>query len=175
MLEVTDQRPPQWPTDIGRQWEDPPCPAPAGGWPHVRENENLELPEELVNDPAVAMLLMVRPSATQVVLTVVTSDPEGTRARWSPVFPGRLCVVAARWPRGKVETLSNQAQSRMPQFQAYQTGPGTGAGCQPVVTLHVVRVVPALVAWAADLPAGLLDVHAWLRPLTAVQGTTPRR
>jgi hypothetical protein len=164
VLQVTDQGPPQWPTDRRSQWEEPPCPAPAGGWPHGGENENLELPGELVNDPAVAGLLMVRPSATQVVLTVVSSDPEGTWATWSPVFPGRLCVLAARWPRWKVETLTNQAQSRMPQFQAYQAGPGTDAGCQPVVTLHVVRVLPTLIAWAADLPDNLLEVHAWLHP-----------
>jgi hypothetical protein len=169
-LHVTDQGPPQWPVHPRQEWEDPPCPAPAGGWPHGRENENLELPDELVQDPAVATLLMVRPSATQVVLTVVSRDPEGTWATWSPVFPGRLCVVKARWPRGKVETLSNQAQSRMPQFQAYQVGPGTDAVCQPVVTLHVVRVLPTLIAWAADLPDGILDAHAWLHPLSTARG-----
>ena len=113
---------------------------------------------------------MVRPSATQVVLIVVSRDPEGTWAAWSTVFPDRLCVVEARWPRGKVETLSNQAQSRMPQFQAYQVGPGTGAACQPVVTLHVVRVLPTLIAWAAGLPDAILDLHAWLHPLNTTRG-----
>lgn len=164
VVQVTEQGPPQWAVDRYQQWGDPPCPAPTGGWPHGAENENLELPDELVNDPAVVTLLMVRPSATQVVLTVVSSDPEGTWATWSPVFPGRLCVVEARWPSAKVEMLVNQAQSRMAQFQAYQAGPGTGAGCQPVVILHVVRVLPALAAWAADVPDDLLEVHAWLHP-----------
>jgi hypothetical protein len=168
-LNVTDQGPPRWPLDPWREWEDPPCSAPDGGWPHGRENENLELPDALVNDPAVATLLLVRPSATQVVLTVVSRDPEGTWTRWSPAFPNRLCVVEARWPRGKVETLSNQAQSRMPQFQAYQVGPGTDAAFQPVICLHVVRVLPALIAWAADLPDAILDLHIWLQPLSATQ------
>jgi hypothetical protein len=65
--------------------------------------------------------------------------PEGTWATWSPVFPGRLCVVEARWSRETVETLTKQAQSRMAQIQAHQAGPQIDARCRPVVTLDVIR------------------------------------
>ena len=164
VLQVTEQGPPQWPANTSQDWVEPPCPPPAGGWPHGGENENLDPPAALVNDPAVAHLLLVRPSHTQVVLTVVSSDPQATSATWSPVFPNQLCVVEARWPRGDVESLTRQAQSRMTEFQAYQTGSGTGVGYQPVVTLKVVLVVPTLVAWAAEVPDGLLQVDAWLHP-----------
>ena len=164
VLQVAEQGPPQWPASTTQDWVEPPCPVPAGGWPHGGESENLELPVALINDPATVHLLLVRPSATQVVLTVVSSDPQATFATWSRVFPNRLCVVEARWPRGQVERLTRQAQSRMAEFQAYQAGSGTGVGYQPVITLDVVLVVVPLVTWAARVPDGLLQVNAWLHP-----------
>lgn len=164
-LQVTGQGPPRWPTEPIRPRLEPPGPAPAGGWPHGRVEENLDVPQELVGDPAVVGVLLVRPSATQVVLTVVSTDPEGTHARWSSVFPGRLCVVASRWTRELVETVRDQAQTLMPQWQAYQAGfGGFGDDCQPVITLKVVQVLPALVTWSAGVPEGLLEVGAWLTP-----------
>ena len=164
VLEVTEQRPPQWPADTSPDWVEPPCPPPAGGWPHGGENENLDPPAALVNDPATVHLLLVRPSRTQVVLTVVSSDPQATLATWSPVFRDRLCVIEARWPRGDVESLTRQAQSRMAEFHAYQAGSATGVGYQPVVTLSVVLITPALLAWEAEVPDDLLQVSAWLHP-----------
>jgi hypothetical protein len=141
-LHVTDQGPPQWPVDPRRQWEDPPCPAPAGGWPHGRENENLELPDELVNDSAVATLLMVRPSATQVVLTVVSRDPEGTWAAWSTVFPTGCASWKPDGPEGKSRPSATRRSpgchsSRPTRSAPAQTpsaspsSPSTWSGCCP--------------------------------------------
>lgn len=166
-LRATAQEPPQWPAEPFRGWDNPPGPAPTGGWPRGPEEENLDVPEQLVDDPAVVGVLMVRPSATQVVLVVVSTDPEQTHLRWAQAYPGRLCVVAARWTRERVEEVRAQAQVRMREWQAYRAGGGFSADCQPLITVNVVRVLPSLVAWSDNVPDGLLDIQSWLIPDSA--------
>jgi len=173
-LLVTGQAPPQQAEHRGQPWADPPCPTPQGGWPRGSAEENLDLPDELTADPAVVGVLMVRPSLTQVVLAVVTTDPESIHNRWSPLFPGRLCVVASRWTREQVESVREDAQSRMHDWQSYRAGSGFTDDCQPVVTVKVVHVLPALVAWAATVPDDLVEVEPWLAPVPT-RGGDPRR
>jgi len=98
-------------------WDSPPCEPPTGGWPHGRREENLEPPPELEGDAAVVGVTMARPSPTQVVLVVVSTEPDRTRAQLGARYQSRLCVVTSRWTRAQLQGVQAQLEARMGGWQ----------------------------------------------------------
>jgi hypothetical protein len=167
-LVVHEQNAPRWPTRPETKWDSPPCDVPAGGWPHGPREENLEQSGELADDPAVVAVMMARPSPTQVVLVVLSTEPDRIRKRVEARCPSRSCVVASRWTRAEVDAVQSQLGARRGaqpgSWQIYQTGQTAGEDFQIRFDVEAVQVVPEFVEWASTVPDGLVQTHPWLAP-----------
>lgn len=107
-------------------------------------------------------VMMARPSPTQVVLVVVSTEPDRTRQQLGSRSASRSCVVASRWTRTQVQGVQSQLEARRGGWQIYQTGQTHGEDCQIRFEVEAVQVVPEFAAWASTVPDGLLQVRAWL-------------
>ena len=92
---------PQLPQTVRASWSDPPCPAPAGGWPRSREQnlpENLHVDlGDLEETGAAVTVVIFRPSTDQALLVIAAGDIAAVEAQLRPQLADRLCVVASRW------------------------------------------------------------------------------
>jgi hypothetical protein len=172
-LAVDEQDAPSWPVRPGPRWDSPPCEPPTGGWPHGRREENLEPPPELEGDAAVVGVAMARPSPTQVVLVVVSTEPDRTRGQLGARYQSRLCVVASRWTRAQVQGVQAQLEARMGGWQVYQTGQTVGEDFQIRFEVEAVQVVAKFAEWASTVPDGLLQLQAWLFPTPSAEPPPP--
>jgi hypothetical protein len=175
-LVVAEQDSPSWPEQPGPRWHAPPCEPPEGGWPHVRRDENIEPPPDLEGDPAVVGVMMARPSPTQVVLVLVSTEPDWTREQLGARYPYRSCVVASRWTRAQIDGARSHLETRMGagpgSWQIYQTGQSHGEDCQIRFEVEAVQVVSEFAQWASTVPDGLLQVRVWLAPTPATAPAT---
>jgi hypothetical protein len=119
------------------------------------------------DDPSVVQKVVVRPSATQTVLVVASTEPERIRKQLDPELARSVCVIASRWTRGQVYDTRRILDQRMREWQLYTIGESADEDCQLIILAKAVRVVPDLAAWARDVPDALLRVCAWLRPSAA--------
>ncbi len=163
-LVVTAQEPSTEP-EAGPRWRDPPCREPDGGWPEGPERENLDLPEELASMLPIVSTCLFRPSSRQVVLVVAAELPEQVEKALRPYFGSRLCVIPSRWTGRQVEDMVTTLRVRMGEWSIYGYGKSVGEDGQPAVVAQVIRVQPALVSWALDVPDGLLLLQPWLAPI----------
>jgi hypothetical protein len=167
-FQVGEQGPPQWSANSATTWDEPPYPPPVDGWPHGPVDENLEIPAELTTDEAVLCYAMFRPSPSQVVLSVATTDPVRIATHLLPLFGQRLCIVNSRWTREQVDNARAAVQAEMAQWQAYQAGlGGVGNDGQVLLDVKVVQVLPGLADWINTVPDGLVQVQQWLSPSLA--------
>lgn len=168
-LAVTEQHAPSWPEQPEPRWYGPPCEPPAGGWPHGPREENLEPRPELEDDPAVVGVTMARPSPTQVVLVVVSTEPDRIRELLRERYQSRLCVVTSRWTRAQVQGVQAHMEARMGGWQIYQTGQTIGEDFQVRFEVEAVQVVPEFAEWVSTVPDGLLQARAWLVPAPSAE------
>ena len=143
----------------------PPCPPPAGGWPHGPTGENLRAPDSVRADPSVVSIGQARPGPTQVVLVVTTTDPDRIRARLAGHEDSRICVIASRWSRAQVDALYEHLGEHMIPWLLEGVGKGTDEEFQPLLHAEALRVVPELADWLRGVPDGLLDLKVWLTPV----------
>ncbi len=141
----------------------PPCPAPAGGWPGARDDLPGP-PPELLASGAVTSAALFRPSATQEVLVVAAVDPPQVAARLQAVYGDRLCLVPSRWTAAEILGVRRALDASAAAWSVYESATSVTGDGQAVVTASLVRVHPALAAWAAGLPDGLLNLSPWLVP-----------
>jgi hypothetical protein len=145
-------------------WVDPPCSPPADGWPRVPAGSNIEpSPPETI--PGMVSVVLFRPTTTQVVLVVASSQPDAAEALLRPLYGDALCVVPSRWTPEQVESVRQAMQENWAAWRVYETGNRSGEDAQVTVTAKVVQVVPAMADWSRSLPYGIADVTPWLRPL----------
>ena len=166
-LVVAEQDAPSWLVRPEPRWDNPPCEPPAGGWPHGRRDENLEPPRDLEGHPAVVGVMLVRPSPTQVVLVVVSTEPDQTREQLAACHLSRSCVVASRWTRAQVHEAQSQLATGLASWRIYQTAQTHGQDCQIRLEAAAVEVVPEFAEWASTVPDGLLQVRVWLAPTSS--------
>ncbi len=147
------------------RWDSPPCDPPAGGWPRGSDHENISHLVDL-DDEDIVSVATFRPSDNQAVLVVASGNPDVTRERLSPVLGERLCVIASRWALDQIEEIQRRLRGTDSDWTYLEGGQTTGPDGQILITAHVVRVVVQLVAYAATVPDGLLQVSAWLTPVS---------
>jgi hypothetical protein len=145
-------------------WSTPPCPPPTRGWPQVPEGSNIE-PSPPESIPGRVSVVIFRPTPTQVVLVVATSQPDAAEALLRPIYGDALCVVASRWSPDQVEAVRQALHEHWEEWGVYQFGDQAGEDAQVTVSAKVVRVLPEMAEWSLTLPYGIVEVTPWLGPI----------
>jgi hypothetical protein len=149
------------------RWETPPCPAPAGGWPHLTSGYgglNLDYDVgDLMDTGAAVNLTIFRPSEDQAVLVVAAADTDAVEARLRPQLGELLCVVASRWTRVEFDAVRAHLNERWEQWNLYELGETSSQDGQACTEAMLTRVTPEIAAWAASLPFGIVAFDPWLR------------
>lgn len=159
---AVERQTPDRPADPGPEWTDPPCPAPAGGWPRIPDPHWSPVPGDL--EGAVAVTIF-RPAPDRVVVVVAASDVAAVEARWRPELGERLCVVESRWSRRDLDAAHEHLGAVHRAWGLYGWGRSTDARGQAVVTVDLLRVTDEIAAWAEALPAGMVALDPCLRPV----------
>lgn len=142
----------------------PPCPPPPTGWPRVPEGSNIE-PHPPESIPGRVSVALFRPSPTQVVLVVATSEPVEAEELLRPLYGDALCVVPSRWAPEQVEEVRSTLHRHWSAWGVYEFGNRTTEDGQVLVVATVVCVLPAMAEWSRTLPDGILEVTPWLGPI----------
>ena len=149
-------------------WTEPPCPPPADGWP---SGDAFMLPPELHQELEAAGLLLnmtlFHPPGAGPVLVIAASDPDAVIARLGTFATSRICVVRSRYSRAEIIDVRQELRARFDDWRSFGSGQTSSADGQIRFFVQVVRVVPELAAWAANVSEGLLKVRPWLAPLRA--------
>jgi hypothetical protein len=165
-LHAIEQRAERPPVIHHPRWTEPPCPPPADGWPG---GHAFMLPPELHHELAAAGLslnmTLFHPTGSGPVLVIAASDPDAVIARLGTFATPRICVVQSRYSRAEIVDMRQELQARFIDRRSFGSGQTSSADGQIRFFVQVVRVVPELAAWAANVSEGLLEVHAWLAPL----------
>jgi hypothetical protein len=149
-------------------WDKPPCPPPAGGWPKSdrgREEDNLCVDlADLQETGAAVAVTTFRPGQGQLVLVVAAADVGAVEAQLRPQLAARLCVVPSRWTRPELRAVRDHLSAHWEDWGIYGAGEVNTSEGQACITASLVRVLPEIASWAAPLPDGILSLRAWLAP-----------
>lgn len=153
--------------------DQPPCAAPAGGWPRGAAGENIDVTAasryQARHPGVIEQLALLRPSTTQVLAYVVTvGDPAPVVAALRPAFGQRLCVARGRYRPAEIAATARALRIDSPVCRAagvYSTGSGLTPQGQPEYGISLPWVTPALAVLAGRQPAGLVRFDGWLVPL----------
>jgi hypothetical protein len=150
------------------RWSDPPCEPPAGGWPHGRRNDNMDVDlGDLETTGAAVTTVIFRPSDDQTVLVVAATDIAAVEARLRGQLPDRLCVVASRWTRAQLDQAQEHLRAMLDQWGIYQSGPRCDEQAQATMTAALVRVTDEIADWIDTQPDGLVALEPCLAPRRA--------
>jgi len=153
------------------RWDTPPCPPPAGGWPHLnwepgtwgRGEHNLDYDlGDLADTGAAVAVTTFRPSEDQAVLVVAAADRDAVEARLRPQLGDLLCVVTSRWTKAELDAVRAHLHAHWEEWNLYQSGPSNGEDGQTCMTAKLTRVLPEIADWAASLPPDILALDPWL-------------
>ena len=149
------------------RWITPPCPAPAGGWPHLtwgQGDHNLDYDlGDLTDTGAAVSVTIFRPSEDQAVLVVAAADTGAVDARLRPQLGELLCVLASRWTRAEFDAVRTHLNERWEEWNLYELGESSSEDGQACTAAKLTRVLPEIAQWAASLPPGILALDPWLR------------
>jgi hypothetical protein len=110
-------------------------------------------------------MTLFHPPGAGPVLVIAASEPEAVTARLGAVASSRICVVQSRYSRVEIVDVRQELQARFNDWRSFGSGQTSSADGQIRFVVQVVRVLPQLAAWAANISLGLLKVHPWLAPL----------
>jgi hypothetical protein len=167
-LQAEHQAAPRYRHDPMPRWGTPPCPAPAGGWPHRRwrhgdHNFDPDL-RELQDTGAAVAVTIFRPSQDQEVLVIAAADPHAVEAQLRPHLGELLCVVPSRWTKSQLDAVRDHLRAQSQAWNIYLSGGYNGEDGQPYIRTQLTRVLPEIAHWAVSLPTGILSLDPWLRP-----------
>jgi hypothetical protein len=179
VVRVTAQHPYRPGSNPGFVPDQPPCPAPGGGWPVGGRDANLDATAiQSYSDAHPGSVIMpaeLRPSRRQVLMYALTAgDPGPVEAALRPTYGAALCVVRSRYGRAQIDSAADAFMpDRTPGRGAGVVAVGRGALArdeQVVVDVSLVRVTRDVAALAARQPAGLVRLHPWLYPASVPAG-----
>jgi hypothetical protein len=78
-------------------------------------------------------------------------------------------VVPSRWTKHEIEAVHGHLRRHWEDWNIYQSGVTASEDGQALVTASLTRVLPEVAAWAAALPAGVLNLTPWLVPARAIR------
>lgn len=173
-LLVTAQGPSS-PPHIAAFGFDPPCPAPAGGWPPPPPGNGGNLDDRPVeayrqaHRGAIMTIAFARPSRHQIALYVLTSGATApVRRALADDYPNQLCVARSVYTRAQVRTAFGALKHfGTPEAKAagvYSVGRGLNRQGQIDVVQELRQVTPEMAAEAARFAPGLVKLRPWLAP-----------
>lgn len=140
----------------------PPCDPPAGGWPAGPE-PSFDL-GDLWDTGAAVSVAIFSPGADRTVVVVAAADQPAVERQLRPQLGERLCVVPSRWTKDQLDGARDVLQEHVREWGLGMFDRGCRADGQASVHVMLFRVLPSMAAWAAGLPAGLLEVEPVLAP-----------
>lgn len=152
------------------RWVIPPCPPPPQGWPDVIPRGDILLDYDLgdlLDTGAAVAVTLFRPGPNQTVLVVAAGDVAAAEACLRPQLGGSLCIVPSRWTKAQLDALRDYLRDHQEQWSIYGSGPQNTDDGQAHMAARLVRVLPAIAAWATSLPQDILLLEPWLIPLRA--------
>lgn len=172
-LAVQSQSPSVPPAPPGPGYsDDPPCPAPAGGWPQGQADANIDTGPldafQAAHQDEVVGIATLRPSSTQAVAYLLTSGDAAAAADELRTHYGpALCVAHTDVTPAQLRAARSAFTALMPPGDSpadiYTVSdytitppPAIGVGC--------VLVTPDVAARAAAFP-GLVQFDPWLSPV----------
>lgn len=179
VVAVEQQGPRQYPDRPTEQ--DPPCPAPAGGWPQGPADDNLSAELEAARPVLERIALgpnrmaLLRPSSTQTLLGLAVPDDatkEQVERELRSAVGDRLCVVVARHTDADVEAVLEDDDLRA-RYGVRGSGLALGEDLQAALSVEVLVVTEELVAAMARHPAGLVEAEPALRVLRTPDRLVP--
>ena len=130
------------------RWETPPCPPPAGGWPHLdweHADHNLAYDlGDLTDSGAAVGVTTFRPSEDQAVLVVAAADREAVEAQLRPQLGNLLCVVTSRWTRPDLDAVRAHMRARWEDWNLYELGESSRQDGQAYLAAKRTRVRPEI-------------------------------
>jgi hypothetical protein len=173
-MHVTEQGPPVS-GPHGPTLTDPPCPAPPGGWAvgsgSYRSTAAYAYARQHLDE--VISLDLFSPKPRSWVMTIASTDPARTMSSLTRDYPKALCVVRSRYTRAEVRDnaavvrrLYSARRSGEPPRWVTGVEVNPGPDGQPRVEVSVVFDNAAVRQALASLPAGLVVILPWLRPVS---------
>lgn len=163
---------------LGPRWTTPPGPKPIRGWPRgSADNLHNSDTQALRDTDNCVSAIVYRPTANCAVMVVAATDVDEAESVWRPVLGQRLRIVQNRWSKGQLAAVTDELVAH---WADWTIGAVTGLvdeDSQSQVEATVLRVVPAMAAWATAVPQGLLQINPTLRPTKsapAILRTDPR-
>jgi hypothetical protein len=174
VLHVTSQGPRRTDPFWQRRPTAPPCPAPHWGWKdyggtgaplarYVREHRG----EIIHSDTSVV-------GHHTYVLTISSTDPAQTRKGLAKAYPNAVCVVRSNYTSDQVSHAAEVARwmvtpeksGQPPDWVTSVEVTLTPEG-QPLVQVFVTFDNPAVRRGVASLPAELVEIVPWLKPVAS--------
>ncbi|GAA2553067.1 hypothetical protein GCM10010435_24290 [Winogradskya consettensis] len=168
-LTVTEQGPPSPATPAPTMPDEPPCPAPAGGW-KTDAGDRTELYKYLdeQHPDQFRPVWVAHPGGVEVlVIEVVKGDAAQARGELAKRYTGNLCVVATPGrpsiadQRKLTETVGDAVGDLMDDHANGIYATATGDTVRP----ELVILTPQLYATFADIGFTSLVPDPWLRPV----------
>lgn len=153
-----------------------PCATPSGGWPRGGDRYG-NLDDRPVGDWSrqhpgeVVRIALLRPSATKVIMYVLTKSPQTTIVSdLSKTYGGRICAAQSKYSTADVSAALKFYQQRTPNAALtlntiYGSGEGMSTSGQPEVSLEVGAISEDLIKSTAQFPPGLIRINPWLKPV----------
>lgn len=147
------------------RWTNPPCPAPAGGWPPLsgQDFHGIEGLEDLRASGAAVTVVHYRPSPDTEVLVVAAEDIERVNAVLRRQFPNNLCIVRSRWTRQQLDGAWDYARERWDDWRVETIKEPADEVAQCHISICLLRVRPDIAAWADSQPEGLVTFEPILQ------------
>jgi hypothetical protein len=173
-LHVTAQGPPVYRSNYPDLFHNPPCPAPAGGWPPATPGNGGNLDERAVevyrhgHPGSIMQFALARPSHTEVAMLILaTGRPGPIRRALRGAYPHQLCVIHSRYTKADVHAARRALMLDTPDGLAagsWSIGQGLTGRSQVDVEVELRQVTPAVAADAARQAPGLVVLKPWLSP-----------
>jgi len=164
-LQVENVVPGDNPFPGGASLRLPPCPEPEGGWQRTDANEIVDMDAESQARAGIVAMSLFHPYEDASVLVVASADVAATEQELRPTWGPRLCVVKAKWSRSILDDVRRELLAHWSDWKIEVTGEEIDSAGQPFASVGLLRVVPDMVAWAAPLPPGLLQVKPYIAPV----------
>lgn len=105
-----------------------------------------------------------RPGPHQTMLLLAAADEVAVERHLRPQLGARLCVIPSRWTKAQLDHATSVLLEHMAEWLLITFGLAADEQGQRAIFTRLVRVLPGMAQWAADVPDGLLKMNPVLAP-----------
>ncbi|SDO59919.1 hypothetical protein SAMN04515671_1444 [Nakamurella panacisegetis] len=165
VLEQTPVPPASARRTFGPRWVTPPGPKPVGGWPRGSAEDLYKVDTQaLREDENCVSAIVYRPHSNRAVMVVAATDVGMAESMWRPVLGRRVLIVQSQWSKGQLAAVRDELVENWDDWTIGLVSEVVDEHSQTRVEALILRVMPAMAAWARAVPDGILQIHPTLRP-----------